>query len=115
MDDERTANMAYDEAKLLQDLTDQKTAFQSSHLHEWRPSYTRFLERRIQEIVQDAHTFISTLPKSRRSWPDEDHCIVHGYRRLAAGYAQEVELCALGIGIYAQVEEDGMFILKGSW
>lgn len=106
--------MAFDEAKVLQDLTEQKSTFQSAYLHEWLPPYTRFLQRRIKEIVADAQSFISTLPKNRRDWPEEDSSIVHGYRRLAAGYTQEVELCGLGIGVYAQVEEDGIFILKGS-
>lgn len=105
--------MAYDEARVLQDLTEQKATFQSAYLHEWQPPYNRYLERRINETVLDAQTFIDSLPKSRREWPEEDRCIVHGFRRLAAGYAQEVELCALGIGIYAQAEEDGIFILKG--
>lgn len=113
-DEERTQNMAFDEAKVLQELTEQKSAFQSAYLHEWLPPYTRFLQRRIKEVVEDARSFISSLPNARRSWPEEDACTVHGYRRLAAGYAQEVELCALGIGVYAQAEDDGILILKGS-
>lgn len=113
-DGERTTAMAYDEAKLLQDLTEQKAAFQSAYLHEWQRPYTLLLERRIKEFVADAESFIASLPKNRQGWPEEDRSIVHGYRRLAAGCAQEIELCALGIGIYAQVEEDGIFILKGS-
>lgn len=115
MDEERTQMMALDEAKVLLELTEQKAAYQSAHLHEWQAPYKRFLERRIKEIIEDAQSFISTLAQNRRNWLEEDLCIVHGYRRLAAGYAQEVELCALGIGIYAQVEEDGVFILKGFW
>lgn len=106
--------MAFDEAKVLQDLTEQKSTFQSAYLHEWRAPYTRFLQRRITDILKDAEAFIDSLPKRRRDWPEEDASIIHGYRRLAAGYAQEVELCVLGIGVYAQVEEDGIFIFKGS-
>lgn len=107
--------MAYDEEKALQNITEQKATFQSAYLHEWQAPYTRFLERRIREIVVDAMSFISSLPKNRHVWPEEDRAIIHGYRRLAAGHAQEVELAVLGIGVYAQVEEDGIFILKGSW
>lgn len=107
--------MALDEARVLRDLTEQKATFQSAYLHEWQAPYTRFIERRIKDIIGDVKSFISSLPNKHRDWPEEDRTIVHGYRRLAAGYAQEVELCALGIGVYSQVEADGMFILKGSW
>lgn len=114
MDAERTEGMAYDEAKALRDLIDQKSVVQSVYLHEWQPPYSRFLERRIMDIVEDAQSLIRSLPKKRREWAEEDNLIVHGYRRLAAGYAQELELCVLGIGIYAQAEKDGIFILKGA-
>lgn len=114
LDPERTQGMAYDEKKVLRDLEDHKTTTQSVYLHEWRPPYTRFLEGRILQVVEEAQSLIITLPKKRREWPEEDQITLHGYRRLVAGYAQELELCVLGIGVYAQVEEDGMFILKGA-
>lgn len=114
-DPHRTRSMKLDETDAMKNLVDQKKTTQEVYLHEWQVPYIKMVEKHLQKTISEAQDLISRLPLNRRKWEEDDEETIHGFRRLAAGYAQEIELCQLAEGIYTQAEEDGILILKGFW
>lgn len=108
--------MSFQENATIAALSEQKATFKSAYREEWQDAYISWIHRRIAEKVSDTLDFINTLPhRSPASWDEDISEDIHSRRRIIAGYFQEVELCCFDEDIYAQVEQDKMFILKGAW
>lgn len=108
--------MSFQENTTISTLSEQKETFKSAYREEWQEAYISWIHRRIAEKVSDTLDFINALPhRSPASWDEDILEDIHSRRRIIAGYLQEAELCCFDEGIYAQVEQDKMFILKGAW
>lgn len=108
--------MCKDEELAIISLQEQKETFKSAYREDWQDPYVAWLQRRISEKVSDALDFINCLATSSTILEDQDTLEdIHGRRRIIAGYFQEAELCRYDEGIYDQVAEDKVYILKGAW